>query len=575
MRRFIFFAAIAAIGLVACDKSDMLNNSPVMQKAGQKDDGVIRIIKQLENPYTVKNMQIAYESLKKEGKISSNIEIKTTHYYVRFTPMDSIEYETVLADTTLALFPYPLDCELTEGETYIDEDCPTEFGRIYTRIISDYKAPIGNYEIIDELYMPNEEDIVYKKLGIAPKDWFYLLQRSELITKNLEIEMKYEDFEKDGEEGGGGDDSNNMFDEIFSREFGNDKPMASIRVYDDATGTFIPVEGAKVRARNFMHWDSKRTNSGGICQMNDKFNKVWWSIEWDGGGWAKIRNGAWLQAYYNGPNGSKNNWNLKIDGGKSKAYAHVHRACVVMFEKNPRGAGFSSNQIVALAINKELPLKISVYNRAHVSGLAGVNTGYDWVYGLVSQIYIYMKYKNGSTAKSQYIFGTTIHELAHTSHIYEFPAGLIQYIFVDKFIYESYATCIEKEVVDWWYNDVHYVMWNKKHPDDPKSYYYSDKQYWRIKKSDNSIASGYDKAYSPIFIDLIDTDNQHLLYSSSYTDYEFPDDNVSGFTIPQIRSIINQVYNISDLKTKIKGLTSDQTVKDNIDILFETYEKIN
>lgn len=50
--------------------------------------------------------------------------------------------------------------------------------------------------------------------------------------------------------------------------------------------------------------------------------------------------------------------------------------------------------------------------------------------------------------------------------------------------------------------------------------------------------------------------------------------NISGFTSAELRSIVKKVYNLEDLKEKVKALRSDRVIKNNIDILFETYEKM-
>ena len=42
--------------------------------------------KQLENPYTVENMQKALANLTANGRISESIDIETTDLYVRFLP---------------------------------------------------------------------------------------------------------------------------------------------------------------------------------------------------------------------------------------------------------------------------------------------------------------------------------------------------------------------------------------------------------------------------------------------------------------------------------------------------------
>lgn len=84
-----------------------------------------------------------------------HLNIEATHLYVRFLPKDSVELETLIRDTTLTLFPFPLDYELTEGERYIDSTLiGNDFTWLYTRVPIGYTSAINQYEVIDELYMP-------------------------------------------------------------------------------------------------------------------------------------------------------------------------------------------------------------------------------------------------------------------------------------------------------------------------------------------------------------------------------------------------------------------------------------
>jgi len=78
--------------------------------------------------------------------------------------------------------------------------------------------------------------------------------------------------------------------------------------------------------------------------------------------------------------------------------------------------------------------------------------------------------------------------------------------------------------------------------------------------------------YSPIFIDLIDTHNQKSL-GTFYSDYIFPDDKVSGFTLSELRTLLRKTLNLSDLKKNVLTLRNDDTMKANINTLFEVYEK--
>lgn len=80
---------------------------------------MIELSEPLENPYSVENMKVAYTTLKSGGiGEKSDIEIKATHFYVRFLPKDFDELDSLERDTTLILFDYPLDRKITKKGTH-------------------------------------------------------------------------------------------------------------------------------------------------------------------------------------------------------------------------------------------------------------------------------------------------------------------------------------------------------------------------------------------------------------------------------------------------------------------------
>lgn len=59
--------------------------------------------------------------------MEEEIEITTTHLYIRFKPKDEEELTLLQKDTTLLLFDHPLDYEITEeGDFYQDPEISEE-----------------------------------------------------------------------------------------------------------------------------------------------------------------------------------------------------------------------------------------------------------------------------------------------------------------------------------------------------------------------------------------------------------------------------------------------------------------
>lgn len=121
--------------------------------------------KQKKNPFSVENMRAALDSLiayatdsESSGvnlKSVSEIEILPTDWYVRFLPVDSTQYNTLFADTSLTLFDIPLDYEIIQlGDYYYDSTLTTPYTWYYTTVKPGYEAPEGiKYEILSELFI--------------------------------------------------------------------------------------------------------------------------------------------------------------------------------------------------------------------------------------------------------------------------------------------------------------------------------------------------------------------------------------------------------------------------------------
>ena len=176
-----------------------------------------------------------------------------------------------------------------------------------------------------------------------------------------------------------------------------------------------------------------------------------------------------------------------------------------------------------------------------------------------------MKRDNGTLRTSEDVYATTVHELAHSFHVMDMDVDLASYAFVGKMIYESWASAVEWAVTSKEYSRLLGYSYN---------YPYDKQSNWGLLKTDYSKTYSGDKAYSPVFIDLIDNTNQRNVYSWRSSSYEYPDDNVTGFTLSELSGILRKTFTLNGLKTNVKALRSDETTLSNIDKLFETYEKI-
>jgi len=288
----------------------------------------------------------------------------------------------------------------------------------------------------------------------------------------------------------------------------------------------------EVRARWWFNWEKGFTDVNGNATMSGSFSgKVDWSIVWDSHDW-DIRSGFYGQAFYNGPNGSKSDWNLDINiGGKSFVYGHIHRACYNYWNNN---LGLKKPFIDNIWKQK---IKIGVYGK---DDRAYFDSDNRWVFGSIVAIF---QSENDSLCKSADIYNTTIHELAHVSH---WDMDKSVFYKVDDRVVESYAV------------GVAYVF---------SAQVYSARQipnrdWQQLKYSD--LTGHYESKYTPLVIDLMDDFNQRSKGE------KYPNDNVSGYTIAQIETAMKGAKTLEKWRDNLRD-KYDNPTEGYLEELFNNY----
>lgn len=287
-------------------------------------DGMMKLGKKLENPYSVDNMKKAWANLKSKNSIAysnkEGINISTTHFYLRFKPKNEEELSALKYDSTLILYSYPLDYEITvPGVFYHDPDIPIDKPTYqYCAVKADKVLPKEiEYEILAELFIPDEnlDENKDKTARVAsPEIIDALVDEALRITGNLENETT----------------SNRR---IKSSSW---RPAGRIQLFDDQLGRLVGVHGAKVQARRWFTTYEGITDVNGNFSCNGTFKRdANYSIPWERYDY-DIRSGSLGQALYNGPK-MTGNWNLEIRDGVSRMYAIVHQACHDYFYGNRLG----------------------------------------------------------------------------------------------------------------------------------------------------------------------------------------------------------------------------------------------
>ncbi len=229
------------------------------REIGEEDRIVLG--EKLENPYSLTNMQAAYDELVKTRSGGENIKIEVSDLYVRFLPKDSSELKILQKDTTLELFDYPLDRDIVSaGSSYHDPAIPEgEITWQYTTVKPDYKFPGIKYEILEKCFIPwaeesledewEDEDTKSAEPDFLSELEYRALERAGTLNK---IREKGVDVSTKG---------------WFSRK----KPKGHIYVYDDELRQNVGVKGVKVRCNLIVKWVSTYTDENGYYRMPHSF----------------------------------------------------------------------------------------------------------------------------------------------------------------------------------------------------------------------------------------------------------------------------------------------------------------
>ena len=153
-----FFKQTALPGIAANSSNTSTPNEPPGNNAGgfsNANNGDVEMLlsNQLPNPYTIANMQNAYNILYGQG-----YTITANYLYVRFKPANEDQLGILMDDEDLELQDHPMDYAVTQdGDYYQDPTLGTEdISWLYTIVPTGYTPPSGiQYEIICPIYVPD------------------------------------------------------------------------------------------------------------------------------------------------------------------------------------------------------------------------------------------------------------------------------------------------------------------------------------------------------------------------------------------------------------------------------------
>ncbi len=228
-----------------------------------------------------------------------DFNIYTTDLYVRFCPQDSLQYAALANDTTLTLFPFPLDYEILEpGDYFIDFQVNTsEMSPIghwfYTTVKPDHTFPAPlQTELLDSLFIPEHSEY-YSEIelpdaitGSAPAvksstkqmtgDFVKMLLVAAFeLTGNAEELMPSPEQEREIE-------TRATYAKCTRKQFLSYSwtscdeyyyPEGYIKV--DTPAGEKPVKGTMVRLWRWFYYHNEITNANGYYRSSVRFNSLW------------------------------------------------------------------------------------------------------------------------------------------------------------------------------------------------------------------------------------------------------------------------------------------------------------
>jgi hypothetical protein len=522
--------------------------------------------KKLKNPYSVENMKKAFQNIKFSSNLPTrtpNVEISTSHYYVKFIPKDSTDLKIIEADSSLIAYDYPLDYEILQmGDYYHDPEVPKDQPTYhYASVEIDKTLPRSiEYEILSNLFIPDPEHIGENLADLLEDTALSLtvnLGEDESVnqvntasrrskwrpagrirvwddvigstTNTTKVFSHWEYYNCETGEILSGCPSINGVDVIDSSTLKlAPEPCCKKPVYtyitNETQGSYIPMEGVKVRARRWFTTHTGITNAEGYYSCNGRFRRpanykikwkkhnfsIWWS---------------WLSsAKYNGPK-KRGDWNLNIKGGHQEYYATIFRGAHLYFYGNMFGLTRPKHQTFVggrLVINAK-----KINDRSNYSHARSLFLGAD----------ILLKEWGSPTDR---VFGTTIHELAHAAH------SNLDYSSYNSLVWKGWInpcapsaeSCDHpgptganaRRLMETWASTVEHFIMQERYVNfyNVQGYTYED-NFLQLQQTEE------DNFYTSCGIDMIDSFNQRIQYNSG----AFPVDRVENYTITQLENALN------------------------------------
>ncbi|MBI5857614.1 MAG: hypothetical protein HZB42_08175 [Sphingobacteriales bacterium] len=513
------------------EQAATIKNPPPPGLFGKNDGSVIILGTPKVNPYTVSNMQSAYSTLSSSGIIPSHpINIRTTYYYVKFKPQNSNQYQALTSDTTIDFSDIPIEANITQdGDYYHDPSLPDSIPTYqYAAVPPNYDFIDSiPYEIISNIYIPETDSSFID--GNSSTDVYIdkLLDQAYVQTNNFEDTVK-------------NDPQRGCF-----------YPGGIIRVFDTRLNTYIGMEGVRVRARRWFTTYYAFPDYNGNYRMKSCFRRpcnysLVYARSYFAIRWHLFGTTAWI----NGPK-LNGDWNFDMADGIYRFAGHIFRGAFRYNYKDIEGLArpgsfFNYRRQVYIAVNDN-------------KNWQGIN----WEVFPIIKI---ARFRGETDAEydSDEIFSTTCHETGHTTHY--LAVGTLQFLLTTSEIRESWAIGIEwllthLEYAERGINNYGDETYSPANPPEyPNQYAY---QYWGKEQGADD--------YTSLFINLIDNYNELGHFFPNVLLTGTINDQVSGYTLPNIESYLSSSFSLQSLSVQLKGHKPAGVSDAQIDLLLSFY----
>jgi hypothetical protein len=404
-KRTLAFAVL--LFLFSCQKqADVNSPSNLIDQAREEDeDGPMILGEQLSNPYSLTNMQKAWDSLLvwDQTGITQGVQFnfQATHTYVKFKPQNEEELSALKRDTTIAYYTFPLDYAIVRhGHYYHDPGVAPEMPTFqYAAVPVGKDLPNVSYDVLAQLFIPDEyKDGVEGPLGNNDELIEALVETALILTGHME--------------------EGRLANARGARINNNSKwrPAGYVKVFDNSNipNVNLPMTGVKVRARRWFVTHTGISGFNGYYQADGQFRRqAEYNLDWERQHFA-IRKGWLAGAHFNGPQ-QRGDWNPIWNHGEQMHYARAFVAA----ERYYYGDVFGLRRPpMNTAQSPQMKIRNHSVNSPHTT-ICGTTSAPAThceprrFLGLGNQINIY---RRPYALEFEGMYSTVIHELAHASH---------------------------------------------------------------------------------------------------------------------------------------------------------------